>query len=193
MAAQPLSGTPRAPGKYKFMFSPWRRGIRGVRGCVAAAALAASAAAWGCEEKPPREGLERVVMSGRTFWLEPALDDPTRIRGLGGRERIPEGEGMLFVFPRTDRLEFVMRDCLVEIDIAYLDDAGRVVQTYTMAVEPREPGESDIAYEVRLRRYPSRFPARFAVEVAGGTLGRLGVKAGDQVVLDTEGLKRRAR
>lgn len=158
---------------------------------VAALAVIGMAGA-GCDE-PTRPGLERAVIAGRIFWLEPALDEPTRVKGLGGRDSIPEDGGMLFVFPHAQVLLFVMRDCRFDIDIAYLDDAGRVLAIHTMTVEPRHPGESDIAYEQRLKRYSSRYPARFAVEVRGGTLDALNVRPGDLVHLDLEGLKRRVR
>ncbi len=153
--------------------------------CVAALA--------GCEE-PAREGRERVVMAGRTFWLEPALDDATRLRGLGGRATIePEG-GMLFVFTAAAPLSFVMRDCLTDIDIAFLDGSGRVVATHEMKMEaPRGEGEEEGVYEARLKKYPSRYASQIVVEVGPGTLRKLGVKAGDLVTLEAEGLKRRAK
>lgn len=146
----------------------------------------------GCDETTQGEG-ERVVIDGRAFYLELALDEPTRVRGLSGREHIEPDGGMLFVFPNSAVRQFVMRDCLVPIDIIFLDGAGRVVATHHMPVEPRADGESDFAYEQRLTRYSSRFPAQFAVELAGGTLEGLAVKPGDQPRFDVEGLKRRAR
>lgn len=162
------------------------------RAVLAAMMVFCSASLASCAESAP-PGTERVVMGGSVFFLEAVLDDPTRIKGLGDRDSIPENGGMLFVFPRAQVLEFVMRDCRFDIDIAYLDDSGRVVAVHTMKNEPRNPGESDIDYEQRLTRYSSRFPARFAVEVRAGTLQRIGVKAGDVVELDAAGLKKRAK
>ena len=62
-----------------------------------------------------------------------------------------------------------------------------------MVNEPGRPGEADWDYEMRLTRYSSVFPARFAVEVAPGALARLGVKPGDQFGFDALSLKRRVR
>lgn len=160
---------------------------------LAALALFFTCATLASCAEPTRPGLERVVIKDSTFWVEGVFDDATRIKGLGGREYIPEDGGMLFVFPYTNLLEFVMRDCKFDIDIAYLDDSGRVVATHTMKNEPRNPGESDSDYENRLKRYPSTYAARFALEVRPGTLARLGVKPGDLLVLDTESLKKRAK
>lgn len=170
-----------------------KRSRRAALGALAFLALGALVL-HGCDDPPPAPGLEKVVMGGAVFWLEPALDEPTRIKGLGGRTSIEAERGMLFVFPVSMPLEFVMRDCVIDIDIAFLDDAGRIVQAHTMKVEePKREGESANGYEARLKRYASRFPARFAVEVAAGTLDKLGVKAGDIVTLDVEGLKRRVK
>lgn len=157
-----------------------------------AAALLAAATLGSCGE-PPRPGLEKVVVKGKTFWVEPALDEPTRIKGLGGRASIPEDGGMLFVFTFATVQQFVMRDCTFDIDIAFLDNAGRVVAFHTMLMDPRKPGESDNDYEMRLKRYSSKFAARMALEVRGGTFATLGLKEGDILELDVEGLKRRAK
>ena len=148
----------------------------------------------GSESDPERDAdLVEVRIEGEVFRLEPALDDATRFRGLGGRASLHERGGMVFAFPFSQRLEFVMRDCLIDIDIAYLNNTGRVLAMHTMPVEPREPGESDEAYEARLARYSSRYPARFAVEVRGGLLRELGLEVGDVIEFDHEGLKERAR
>lgn len=136
----------------------------------------------------------RVDLHGTLFTLEVALDNDTRVKGLSGREHVPPDGGMLFVFPDPMPLSFVMRHCLVPIDIAFLDSAGRVLVVHEMQVEESQrEGESDIAYENRLRRYDSRFPAQFALETAGGRLRETGLKPGDVVRFDAPGLKRRAR
>lgn len=161
--------------------------------CASVAIAGALTALPGCEDVP-RDGRERVVMGGQTFWLEPALDNATRIKGLGGRHSIPADEGMLFVFPSPMQLSFVMRDCYTDIDIAFLDSVGRVVATHEMKVEPpKGADESDQDYEMRLKQYPSRYASQIVIEVAPGVLKRLNVKPGDLVQLDAAGLKKRAR
>ena len=99
---------------------------------------------------------------------------------------------MLFAFSRAAPLVFVMRHCLVPIDVAFVGDAGRVVALHAMAVEPPQRGdETPFAYDSRLRRYASEAPARFAVELAGGTLSRLGLRVGDALEFDREAVLRR--
>jgi uncharacterized membrane protein (UPF0127 family) len=159
----------------------------------------------------PDDRHARVSIAGREFNLELALDNETRFKGLSGRTEIPADGGMLFVFP--DHLvniqEFVMRDCLVPIDIIYLDGSGRIQTWYEMKPEPprseaeREnkppyPGAPawaavNEAYEARLRRYSSRYPAQFVIELKGGTIASMNLQAGQKITLDTTTLKRRAR
>ncbi len=151
---------------------------RRATGSVVTLALAFAVAA------AAQSGLPTVpaTIAGEAFRLELAADSETMFRGLGGRTAIPPRGGMLFTYPAPRPLAFVMRDCLVPIDIAYLAADGRVVNLYTMQVEPpRREGESVAAYESRLPTYRSTGPARYAVEVAGGLLDELGVRPGDRI------------
>jgi len=166
---------------------------RTVRDHLAAALAGATLTLAGCAEAPP-PGYERVTLDGRTFTLEIVADEETRMKGLGGRESIPEDGGMLFVFPDSIRRQFVMRDCLVDIDIIYLDAAARITAMHHMTVEePRREGETDMQYELRLTRYPSRFDSQFVIELRGGTLESLDLEDGQEVDLDVKRLRSLAR
>ena len=91
-------------------------------------------------------------------------------------------------------LAFVMRDCPIPIDIIFLDGSGRILSWHAMQPEEaRKPGEDPNVYESRLKKYSSRFPCQFAVELAGGTLKGLSIKEGEMVRLGVEELKKRAR
>lgn len=141
-----------------------------------------------------KKGVEVVKIKGRTFHLDLAADNPTRMLGLGGREVIPEDGGMLFVFPVARGLKFVMRNCPTDIDVAFLDSLGNVTAVHHMpSEEPQKPDEADFAYENRLARYSSRFAAQYAIELKGGMMEQLGLKAGDHIDLDYKRLKRLAR
>jgi uncharacterized membrane protein (UPF0127 family) len=124
----------------------------------------------------------RVFLSGIAYELEIAADPATRNRGLSGRTAIDARGGMLFVFPDDAPRSFWMRDCKTDIDIAFLDRSGRVVAAHRMKAEPaRGPRESDEQYLSRLRLYPSRAPARFALELRAGSLSMLGLSIGSLV------------
>jgi uncharacterized membrane protein (UPF0127 family) len=128
-----------------------------------------------------------VTIAGERFELEVARDPATQFRGLGGRTHIARDGGMLFVFPYPHATAFVMRDCPIPIDVAFLDAEGRVISIHEMKPEPpRSEGESASAYESRLKQYPSGLPAWFAIETEGGRMRELGLRGGDRVEIDRE-------
>lgn len=155
----------------------------------------ALAIATGCaDRRPVPEGRTPVVVGGETFFMEIAADGESRVEGLSFREEIEPDGGMVFVFPDQAYRAFVMRHCLVPIDIAYVSNSGRIVRWHEMEVEPpKREDESDRGYEMRLKRYGSGAPVRYVLEFAGGTLRRLGVEEGDVVEMDFAGLKAMAR
>lgn len=129
--------------------------------------------------------LEKVTIAGKPFDLEVAANDAAIQRGLGGRSEIAADGGMVFVFPFPSNHNFWMRDCLVDIDIAFLDRDGLVVAAYEMKAEPlRREGETDEAYFTRLTRYPSGPRAHFAVETRAGTNKALGIAVGSKIAVD---------
>lgn len=121
------------------------------------------------------QGPPRVKIGGHVWKVEMVLDRESRAKGMGGRKVIPEGTGMLFVFPREEVLTFHMLDCTVPLDVAFIDTKGVIVEIRGMSVEacPADPKAM----------YPSRFPAQYALEVAEGALRKAGVKVGDKVEL----------
>jgi len=126
-------------------------------------------------------------MAGKAFALEVALDPQSRYRGLSDRDVIPDHSGMLFVFPQARKLDFVMRRCLVPIDLIYLGPGGRIVKTHEMQVEPYQTPEDN------LKRYPSVWPAQFAIEFKSQTIRSLGLNPGMKIDLPLDALKRQAR
>ena len=151
-------------------------------GLVLALVLAANAANAQYAAKLPTTELS---IGGERFTLEVARDPAVQYRGLGGRTQIDPHGGMLFVFPSPRATSFVMRDCPIPIDVAFLDASGRVISLHEMPPEPaRRADETPMAYESRLKQYPSGLPALFAIETAGGRLRQLGVKGGDVIEID---------
>lgn len=152
--------------------------------------LAVIALACGQSESPPQAPPEVpatlwVEIAGEPFELELALDAVSRYQGLSGRLAIEPNGGMLFVHTVEGPRAMVMRDCAIPIDVAFLDSAGEVVAIHEMRPElPHRPGESQSAYESRLRVYRSGAPAGFAIETAGGRLDEVGLRVGDHVVFD---------
>jgi uncharacterized membrane protein (UPF0127 family) len=107
-----------------------------------------------------------------TVRLEVAADPEARARGLMGRERVPPGTGMVFLYPADVQESFWMKDTLVPLSIAFVAGDGRVVSVTEMTPCRADPCPS----------YAPAGPYRYAVELAGGAFAAAGVGPGDRVV-----------
>jgi uncharacterized membrane protein (UPF0127 family) len=139
---------------------------------------------------------ETVQIGGETFELELAVTPRARAQGLMHRSEIPADGGMLFVCPPSEiRVQaFWMSNCLVDMDIIFLDPRGIITAMHHMKVEPpQHPGESLADYENRMPRYSSGYPAQFAIELRAGTLERLNLRVEDKINLDLPRLKAMAK
>ena len=146
----------------------------------------------GCETRPT--DTEQVRLGQRDWTLELATDEAAIRRGLMDRQDIPTGTGMLFVFKTPQVHEFWMANCLIDIDVLFIDGQGRIASMHRMKAEPpRRPTESVSSYEQRMKMYSSRIPVRFAIELPAGSIDALGVRAGESVSLDIDRLKSLAK
>ncbi len=135
-----------------------------------------------------------IRISGETFHLEIACDDASRALGFMHRTEIPSDGGMLFIFPDSIIRSFWMKNCLVPIDILFLDSRGTITATHEMPVErPRKENESEWAYDSTLSHYWSNTPARFAIELKTGSIARLGLRVNERISLDIPTLRTLAR
>lgn len=101
--------------------------------------------------------------------VELADDDAERMRGLMHRRVMAADFGMVFVFPDEQPRSFWMRNTLIPLDIIFVTADG-VIDSIAREAEPQT-----------LTSRPSRGPARYVVELAGGECERLGIEPGQQV------------
>jgi uncharacterized membrane protein (UPF0127 family) len=104
------------------------------------------------------------------FTVEIADTPEARQRGLMERRTLASDAGMLFVFPSSELRSFWMKDTLLPLSIAYIDSNLVIREIYQM-----DP--------LSLVPVPSRFPARFALEVNEGVFEELGIRPGDRIEL----------
>ena len=119
-----------------------------------------------------------VTIGASVFNVDLAIDDNTRPAGLSGRTSLPKDYGMLFMYPKPHRpryATFWMKDCLMDLDIAFIAADRRIITIYTMRQEPAGTPDN------QLRQYPPTSDMQFALEVAPGELARRGIKVGDRV------------
>ncbi len=151
----------------------------------------------GCEEELDA-GVTRVKIGNQKFILE-VVSEPAKVaRGLMERDHIEDDGGMLFVFSDSQVRLFWMKNCIVDMDILFLDGNGRVLTIDTMKAQKLRGelednrDETMDEYEARIRataQHSSRYPAQFVIEIQAGRAEMTGVKEGDLVRFDTEGLK----
>ena len=96
-----------------------------------------------------------------------------RVKGLSGREKIGENEGLLFIFEKEGYWGIWMKDMNFPIDIAWLDVQKKVLH---------------IEHSVKPETYPKIFyppvPAWYVLETAAGIFEKNKIKVRD--VLETK-------
>jgi hypothetical protein len=106
-----------------------------------------------------------------TFNVEVAMTEKSRETGLMNRNRLANDSGMLFVFPKSDYLSFWMKNTQVSLDIIFLDDQQQIVKIYKQTTPLQE-----------FPSYDSQIPAKYAIELSGGSSDKYGLMVGDSVV-----------
>jgi uncharacterized membrane protein (UPF0127 family) len=131
-----------------------------------AIAIANPASAQGEAVSPqPRLPMIEITAGLHRIRAEVADEPGARMRGLMMRERLGPNEGMLFVFPDRASHCFWMRNTIIPLSIAFVDDDGTIVNIADM--NPR----SDQSH------CPAR-PIRFALEMERGWFAARGLPAG---------------
>jgi hypothetical protein len=114
----------------------------------------------------PRPGRAWVIFGADTVVAELAATEEERAQGLMFRDDLPDGTGMLFVFPEQSVRSFWMQDTYVALDIAFIDTDFRIVD-----IQQMEPLSTD--------RHESPAPVMYALEVPLGWFAEHGVEVGD--------------
>jgi uncharacterized membrane protein (UPF0127 family) len=126
--------------------------------------------AHGAPQKLPTSVLEIEKSGGGSVPVlaEIAVSDTERGTGLMYRKSLADGEGMLFVFDRDQKLSFYMRNTLIPLSIAFISSDGRITEIRDM-----QPLDETSIVSVRSVRY--------ALEAPQGWFTREGIEPGDTV------------
>ena len=125
-----------------------------------------------------------VVFADKTAVRVEVADTPaTRQRGLMFRQSLAQNEGMLFVFERPGSYPFWMQNCLIALDIIWLDAEARVVSIAHSVPPCRLANCSPPCGSYDCPTYPHDGQALYVVEVASGFATQHQVKVGDRIVL----------
>ena len=99
---------------------------------------------------------------------EVAATNADRQLGLMNRKSMPLQHGMVFVFPQQARHCMWMKNTLLPLSVAFLDDDGRILN-----IEDMQPQTED--------SHCAASPARFALEMNLGWFRERGIKPGDLI------------
>ena len=105
---------------------------------------------------------------------EVAADFSTRAQGLMHRKSLGQNDGMLFVFDEAAIHCMWMKNTLIPLSVAFLDERGAIIN-----IEDMRPHSEESHCAAR--------PARYALEMSRGWFAQRGIKPGVQL----GGLERR--
>ncbi len=139
-----------------------------MKAVVLAAALALSSLAATADE--PQMNLPRVKLSAGMHQIDAQVARTTaeRSTGLMHRREMPQHEGMLFIFEQPSVQCFWMKNTLIPLSAAFVDDDGRIVN-----IEDMKPQTTD--------GHCAKEPVRFVLEMNQGWFAKRGLKPGTKL------------
>lgn len=129
--------------------------------CTVSVGLAAAASAQQMPNLDLSVGMYRVT-------AEVAATDANRMQGLMQRTSMAVNQGMLFVFPVAARHCMWMRNTLIPLSVAFIDDAGKIINVEDMLPKTEN-------------NHCAGAPARFALEMNKGWFAAKGFGPGVRI------------
>ena len=138
-----------------------------VVGFVSTSAFAENSAS---PEGKAQTGLATIMLKAgaQSVRADVANTDATRQIGLMFRKKMNAHEGMLFVFPEVGYHAMWMRNTLIPLSVAYLNESGAILSIHEMEAL------SEVTHQ-------SAGPARFALEMNAGWFKSNKVSVGDMI------------
>lgn len=99
---------------------------------------------------------------------EVAISDEQRAQGLMFREKMATNEGMVFRFPESRHICMWMKNTLLPLSVAFIDDKGRILN-----IEDMQPQT--------LNAHCAKKSARYALEMNQGWFRQKNIRPGIQV------------
>ena len=108
--------------------------------------------------------------------VQVAADDASRQRGLMGVTDLPENHGMAFTWTSPTDTTFWMKDTLIPLSIAFVDQEGKVITISEMTTCTADPCTT----------YAADGPYTMAIEANANWFEDHGVAVGDQATYTSE-------
>jgi uncharacterized membrane protein (UPF0127 family) len=110
--------------------------------------------------------ITRADSSSVEITVEIARTDEEKAQGLMHRKKLPDGQGMIFMYDRDQQMSFWMKNTVIPLSIAFIAADGRIIEIRDM--QPLD-----------LSAVKSSRSVRYALETPQGWFDRAGVKPGD--------------
>lgn len=129
------------------------------------------------------ESEKKFLRVGNTkITIEEAITPEEQAKGLSGRSRLEENQGMLFVMADKRIPSFWMKGMLISLDFLWILD-NTVVDITEDVPAPRSLGEVGPPSEINqvLPTYSPKQPVNYVLEVNAGFIKKHGITIGDTV------------
>ena len=119
---------------------------------------------------PAQAQMPRMELSAGMHRIETevAANMHNRMQGLMHRQSMPANQGMLFVFPLAERHCMWMRNTLIPLSVAFLDEEGKIIN-----IEEMKPQTEN--------NHCAAAPARFALEMNKAWFSAKGINPGIRI------------
>lgn len=129
----------------------------------------------GCGREPSELGVVTVGLPGGQQIRAEVMSRPEDMaRGMMFRDHLAPDRGMLFVHREPGRYRYWMYQCLIPLDIVWMDAERRIVE-----ISENTPPCKGEAWQCPY--YGGNHDAQFVLELAGGMARKYGLKLGDRL------------
>jgi uncharacterized membrane protein (UPF0127 family) len=118
----------------------------------------------------------KIKVGSKILQVELADNHEKLQHGMMFRKKIGINEGMLFIFPREQKLSFWMKNTFVNLSIGFFSRDRVLLQTLEMVAVSSE-------MQTNLPVYESSNPAQYALEMRRGWFKENHIKVGDKLEL----------
>jgi len=117
---------------------------------------------------------QKAIVHDHAFSLLIAQTEQEHEAGLSGKDRLPQNQGMLFLFKEPVSQTFWMKGMRFPLDIIYIDTNNKIVSLYKNLENPTP-------FDPTIRTVSPAQPADKVLEINAGLSDKYHFKAGDEV------------
>ena len=112
----------------------------------------------------------KLILGGKVFSVEVSDTKELLEKGLSGHKPLENDGGMLFIFSKSDKHGFWMKDMLFPIDIIWMDSSWRIIHI-----------EKSLTPDTYPKIFTPQSDSMYVLEISSGESENLGLNVGDDV------------